>query len=165
MTIHNHIGYKQLHLPVRGNIDILHGVGRSFFACSNISLGHVILKFVTNLSQLSKTSCDRFFCIFTIMANLAGCQNDPAIPEDYVHTRMGEFYAESRGLTETSADSVVSYYHKFANFHGQYPECKADQLFQPTVENLDSAFTKYAIVQIGDIIVKTQWDGETHINF
>ena len=163
MTILNHIDFKQLPPPVRGNNDILHGVSRSLM---------FIVGLVQRFSLVNPPCCNRLrpfvagvICVITLAAALVGCQSDAAIPEDYVHTRMGEFYAESRGLTETSADSVVSYYHKFASFHGQYPECEADQLFQPTVENLDSAFTKYAIVQIGDIIVKTQWNGETHINF
>ena len=78
---------------------------------------------------------------------------------------MCAFYAESKGLMETSADSVCNYYHKFAGFHKQHPECEADELFPPTVENLDNAFTKYGIVQIGSIIVQTEWDDETVINF
>lgn len=78
---------------------------------------------------------------------------------------MSAFYVESKGLMETSADSVCNYYTKFAGFHNQHPECKADELFPPTVENLGNAFTKYGIVQIGNIIVKTEWDGETQINF
>lgn len=101
----------------------------------------------------------------TLPIIFGSCQNDTVTPVDVVHTRMCELYAESTGLTETSADSVVNYYNKFACFHNNYPECESDKLFPPTVENLDSAFTKFAIVQIGNIIVKTQWDGEIHINF
>ena len=51
------------------------------------------------------------------------------------------------------------------SFHNQHPECEADELFPPTVENLGNAFTKYGIVQIGSIIVKTERDGEIHDKF
>lgn len=96
---------------------------------------------------------------------MSSCQQDAADTEDALHANMLEYYVESRGLMETSADSVVNYYTKFASFHNQYPECEADELFPPTVENLDNAFTQYGIVQIGNIIVKTEWDGEIHVNF
>ncbi len=54
---------------------------------------------------------------------------------------------------------------KFAKFHNRHPECEADELFPPTVEDLGNAFSKYGIVQIGSIVVKTEWEGEIHINF
>jgi len=95
---------------------------------------------------------------------VSSCTADSA-EEDAIHTNMIEYYAESRGLLGTSADSVCNYYTKFAKFHSQHPECEADELFPPTVENLGNAFTKYGIVQIGNIIVKTEWEGEIHINF
>jgi len=78
---------------------------------------------------------------------------------------MSAFYAESCGLMETSADSVANYYTKFARFHNQHPECEAEPLYPPTIQNLGNAFTKYGIVRIGSIIVITEWNGETHINF
>ena len=95
---------------------------------------------------------------------VSSCTAD-SVEEDAIHTNMLEYYAESRGLLETSADSVCNYYTKFAKFHSQHPECEADELFPPTVENLGNAFNKYGIVQIGSIVVKTEWEGEIHINF
>ncbi len=104
--------------------------------------------------------------IFTIMvlAFVSSCTAD-SVEEDAIHTNMLEYYAESRGLLETSADSVCNYYTKFAKFHNRHPECEEDELYPPTVENLGNAFTQYGIVQIGNIIVKTEWEGEININF
>ena len=104
-------------------------------------------------------------CLAALPLFMGSCQQDEAATEDALHADMLQYYAESRGLAETSADSVCNYYTKFASFHNQHPECEADELYPPTVENLGNAFTQYGIVQIGNIIVKTEWDGEIHINF
>ena len=104
-------------------------------------------------------------CLAALPLFMGSCQQDEAATEDALHADMLQYYAESRGLAETSADSVCNYYTKFAGFHNQHPECEADELFPPTVENLGNAFTQYGIVQIGNIIVKTEWDGETIIHF
>ena len=40
-----------------------------------------------------------------------------------------------------------------------------DILIPPTTKNLGNAFDKYGIVQIGNVVFKTEWAGETHINF
>lgn len=104
-------------------------------------------------------------CLAALPLFMGSCQQDEAATEDALHADMLQYYAERRGLMETSADSVCNYYTKFAGFHNQHPECEADELFPPTVENLGNAFTQCGIVQIGNIIVKTEWDGETIINF
>lgn len=104
-------------------------------------------------------------CLAALPLLMGSCQQDEAATEDALHANMLQYYAESQGLIDTSADSVCNYYTKFAGFHNQHPECEADELFPPTIQNLDNAFTKYGIVQIGDIIVKTEWEGETYINF
>lgn len=104
-------------------------------------------------------------CLAALPLFMGSCQQDEAATEDALHADMLQYYAESRGLAETSADSVCNYYTKFASFHNQHPECEADELYPPTVENLGNAFTHFGIVQIGNIIVKTEWDDETIINF
>ena len=106
-----------------------------------------------------------FLCLAALPLFMGSCQQDEAATEDALHADMLQYYAESRGLAETSADSVCNNYTKFASFHNQHPECEADELYPPTVENLGNAFTQYGIVQIGNIIVKTEWDGETIIHF
>ena len=116
-------------------------------------------KAYTRVSRVSLCLLATFALSFT------SCEKDIITPEDTLHTHMQAYYVESRGLTETSADSVVNYYTKFAGFHNQNPECEADEYFPPIVHNLDSAFTHFGIVQIGNIIVKTEWDGEIFINF
>lgn len=106
-----------------------------------------------------------FLCLAALPLFFGSCEKEASVQEDIVHTSMSAFYVESKGLTETSADSVCNYYKKLAGFHNTYPECESDELYPPTVKNLGDAFTKYGIVQIGSIIVKTEWDGETVINF
>ena len=41
----------------------------------------------------------------------------------------------------------------------------SDIIIPPTTKNLGNAFDKYGIVQIGNVVFKTEWSGETHINF
>ena len=96
---------------------------------------------------------------------MGSCHQDEAATLDALHADMLQYYSESRGLMETSADSVINYYLKFAVFHNHHPECEADALFPPTTKNLGNAFDKYGIVQIGNVVFKTEWSGETHINF
>ena len=43
--------------------------------------------------------------------------------------------------------------------------CEANELILSTTKNLGNAFDKYGIVQIGNVVFKTEWAGETHINF
>ena len=105
-----------------------------------------------------------FLCIIAPLL-MGSCQQKEAATEDALHANMVAYYAESRGLIDTSADSVCNYYKKLAGFHNTYPECELDEIYPPTVKNLGDAFTKYGIVQIGNIIVKTEWDGETIIHF
>ena len=53
-------------------------------------------------------------------------------------------------------DEIVRYPHPFAYISGL--------VFRAT-KNLGNAFDKYGIVQIGNVVFKTEWSGETHINF
>jgi len=46
-----------------------------------------------------------------------------------------------------------------------FAACEANELILPTTKNLGNAFDKYGIVQIGCVVFKTEWSGETHINF
>lgn len=61
-------------------------------------------------------------CLAALPLFMGSCQQDEAATEDALHADMFQYYAESRGLTETSADSVCNYYTKFASFHNQHPE-------------------------------------------
>ena len=46
-----------------------------------------------------------------------------------------------------------------------FAACEANELILSTTKNLGNAFDKYGIVQIGNVVFKTEWAGETHINF
>ena len=120
------------------------------------------------LLHQASASCGRvFMCLLLtlFLLTFTACEKEVASTDISVHATMQAFYAESRGLTETSKDSVVNYYYKFAGFYKQYPECEADEYFPPTVENLDNAFTHYGIVQIGDVIVNAGWGGNKYENY
>ena len=106
------------------------------------------------------------FSIFIIVSFLCvSCEKEISSLDASVHAQMQAFYVESQGLMETSEDSVVNYYKKFAGFHDQHPECETDELFPPTVVNLENALDKFGIVQIGDVIIHSEWGGETHLTF
>ena len=46
-----------------------------------------------------------------------------------------------------------------------FTACEANELILSTTKNLGNAFDKYGIVQISNVVFKTEWAGETHINF
>ena len=119
------------------------------------------------LLHQASASCGRVLCVLflTLFAfAFVACEKD-ASTDGSIHTQMQSFYAESQGLMETSADSVVNYYKKFAGFHNQHPECEADEYYSPTIDNLSNALDNYGIVQIGGVVIKSEWGGETHITF
>ena len=119
------------------------------------------------LLHQASASCGRVLCVLFLALFafvFVACEKDGST-DSSVHTQMQSFYAESQGLMETSADSVVNYYKKFAGFHNQHPECEADELFPPTVVNLENALDHYGVIQIGDVIIHSEWGGERHLNF
>ena len=44
-----------------------------------------------------------------------------------------------------------------------FAACEANELILPTTKNLGNAFDKYGIVQIGCVVFKTEWSGETQL--
>jgi hypothetical protein len=126
------------------------------------------------LLHLTYASCGRVFsclslrsalcaiiCLFAL--TFVACSKDA---DDSVYSnRMYEFYAESCGLKQTSADSVIQFSYKLGRYVTANPESQRNRYYAPTIDNLDSACTKYGVVQIGNVYIKTEWGGETHINF
>ena len=106
-----------------------------------------------------------FILIIIVSFLCVSCEKEISSLDASVHAQMQAFYAESQGLMETSEDSVVNYYKKFAGFHDQHPECETDELFPPTVVNLENALDHYGVIQIGDVIIHSEWGGETHLTF
>ena len=131
----------------------------------NALIHRVIQKIAPPNSHRSLKRCFLLLSFVIVASFMVSCDKDAVNANDAIHANMLDYYAESRGLMETSADSVVNYYNKLAGFHRQYPECEADELFRPTVTNLGDAFKKYGIVQIGGIIIFTEWEGEIEIKF
>ena len=46
------------------------------------------------------------------------------------------YYLESKGLPETSADSIVRFVHKFGGYVKANPACRGDEYYQPTYDNM-----------------------------
>ena len=128
----------------------------------------------SSLLHQVQSSCGRVFsclslrsalcaliCLFTL--TFLACNKDA---DDAVNpNRMYEFYAESCGLTQTSADSVIQFSYKLGCYVTANPESQRDHYYPPTIENLDSACTKFGVLQIGNVYIKTEWGGNTYIEY
>ena len=82
---------------------------------------------------------------------------------------MEMFFIESKGLPETSMDSVTSFISKFSTHIKTYPESQRSEYFNPTVDNMSyacSVFGYKLVVHTGvGITINDEWDGEYLINF
>ena len=166
MTIHNHIGYKQLLLPVRGNNDILHGVSRSCFehgvsrphdCVDNGSLSRCQLINMGNpLSQLVKTSCGRIFCVLTLMLALTACEH-PDIPESSETMKL--FFRESCHLSEVEQDSISRFVAKVREYIKQNPTEANDPFLPDIQQNILDA------VELNGIQVDTVWGDTINVWF
>lgn len=116
---------------------------------------------------------------------------------------MLDMYQESCKLTETSADSVISFTLKFKRYVNANPGSEESDYYRPIQDNLRLARIAFnimiggwgedihwdfgfgegdsdgnsdtrstgtdsvsgGVVQIGDITINTEWEGETFINF
>jgi len=66
-------------------------------------------------------------CLFTL--TFVACNKDA---DDSVNpNRMYEFYAESCGLTQTSADSVIQFSYKLGRYVTANPESQRDRYYPP----------------------------------
>jgi len=76
----------------------------------------------------------------SLLISFASCHKDAKI--DY-SAKMNEFYVESRGLIETSADSTQRFTKKFCHFVINHEGSENDNLYQPTVHNIGVASEKF----------------------
>ena len=78
------------------------------------------------------------------------------------HVNTRKFKAVGGAVSEALRTSILL---SFFVVGFLFAACEANELILPTTKNLGNAFDKYGIVQIGNVVFKTEWAGETHINF
>ena len=85
-------------------------------------------------------------------------------------TPMYQMYTESVNLPQATLDSITNFTHKFGGYVGSHPDCRQDQYFAPTLQNLRNAAALYGYtirettVTTG-VTVNDEWDGEKYIAF
>ena len=101
------------------------------------------------------TSCDK--------------SNDIVEQEPAKARPMELLYNESKGLPETSADSVTNFAQKFCNHLNSNLNDQNDEFFHPIIENIEYAGSlfgyKIIITTSVGITINDEWDGEYHISF
>ena len=128
--------------------------------------------------KLSKYSCHHlslkgmFLMLFASMAiYLSSCdKNDEVVEQVPAEARPMELlYNESKGLAETSADSVTNFAQKFCDHMNSHLNDQNNEYFQPTVDNIEYAATVFGYkltINMGvGITINDEWDGEYFMNF
>ena len=106
-----------------------------------------------------------FIAIFLLLAlGFASCEKETIVENDKTVDNMELFFIESKGLPETSMDSVNSFVKKFSAHIKTNPESQKSEYFNPTVDNMSyacSVFGYKLIVNVGvGITINDEWDGE-----
>jgi len=111
------------------------------------------------------------FCMMAIalVIELSSCEKESNVMNEKPVDNMEMFFIESKGLPETSMDSVTSFISKFSTHIKTYPESQRSEYFNPTVDNMSyacSVFGYKLVVHTGvGITINDEWDGEYLINF
>lgn len=99
-----------------------------------------------------------------LVIGFASCEKDSSVSL----SQMELYYNESKGLPETSIDSVKSFASKFGGYINSNPESSTSEFYDPTVENIRYAAAvfgyEYKIVETG-FLLDTTWLPEIHMNF
>lgn len=113
-----------------------------------------------------------FLMLFASMAIcFTSCDksNDIVEQEPAKARPMELLYNESKGLPETSADSVTNFAQKFCSHLNSNLNNQNDEYFQPTVDNIEYAATVFGYkitIKTGvSITINDEWDGEYYMNF
>ena len=102
---------------------------------------------------------------------LSSCdKNDDVVEQETSKARLMELlYNESKGLAETSADSVSNFAQKFCNHMNSNLNDQNDEYFHPIIENIEYAATVFGYkttIKTGvSITINDEWDGEYYMNF
>ena len=113
-----------------------------------------------------------FLMLFASMAicfNSCDKSNDVVEQEPAKARPMELLYTESKGLPETSADSVSNFAQKFCNHLNSNLNDQNDEYFHPIIENIEYASSvfgyKITIKTNVGITINDEWDGEYHISY
>jgi len=103
-----------------------------------------------------------------MMIGFASCDKNSSFEDEQPNNSMELMFVESKGLPETSIDSVKSFTSKFAGYLKANPASANSEYYEPTVENISSACSvfgyKLTVVHTG-VTINTEWDGEYFISF
>ena len=111
------------------------------------------------------------FCMMAtaLVIGFTSCDKDNNAENVKPVDNMELFFNESKGLSETSMDSVNSFIDKFSTHIKKYPESQNSEYFNPTVDNMSyacSVFGYKLIVNVGvGITINDEWDGEYNYYF
>ena len=111
------------------------------------------------------------FCLMitVLVIGFTSCEKDNNAEKVKPVDNMELFFNESKGLPETSMDSVNSFVKKFSAHIKTYPESQNSEYFNPTVDNMSyacSVFGYKLIVNVGvGITINDEWDGEYNYYF
>ncbi len=121
--------------------------------------------FKYNISSLKGAFC---LLIATLAIGFTSCDKNDATEQPAPRT-MELLYIESKGLPETSADSVFSFGNKFCAHMNKNLNDQYDEYFQPTVDNMVNAAAGFGYkltINTGiSIKINDEWLGDTTIYF
>ncbi len=107
--------------------------------------------------------------LFLLLAlGFASCEKDSTNENEKAYNNMELMFVESKGLPETSIDSIKSFTSKFGSYIKANPALKNNEYYNPPVENISYACSVFGyqlkILNIG-ITIDTEWDGENIVKF
>ena len=104
----------------------------------------------------------------SLVFSFVSCDKSDTI-EQSAPRAMELLYIESKGLPETSADSVFSFGHKFCDHMNKNMNDQYDEYFQPTVDNMVNAAAGFGYkltINTGiSIKINDEWLVDTTIYF
>ena len=129
----------------------------------------------SSLLHQAYASCGRVFCVCLLLLStivFVACGSDEQ-QEDYASIEdpislLIPYYLESKGLPETSADSIVRFVHKFGDYVKANPACRGDEYYQPTYDNMVYAGSLFGLTittVTSGIKLETDWFGGYEVNF
>lgn len=110
------------------------------------------------------------FCMLfaSLAIGFTSCDKNEVI-EQQPTKAMELLYIESKGLPETSADSVFSFGNKFCDHMNKNLNDQYDEFYQPTVDNMVNAAAGFGYkltISTGiGITINDEWAGDTIIYF
>ena len=104
-----------------------------------------------------------------LVVGFTSCDKDNNAENVKPVDNMELFFNESKGLPETSMDSVNSFVKKFSAHIKTNPESQKSEYFNPIVDNMSyacSVFGYKLILNVGvGITINDEWDGEYNYYF